>query len=62
MKFDLSPRAIFGAPHVLNATVFLLADHRGFVTKAWRTQSILSGVINVGIRFGGFLFATVDVL
>jgi hypothetical protein len=37
---------------------FLLADRRGFLTKAWRTCSMFSGVLTEGSLPGEFLFAT----
>ena len=37
--------------------VFLLDDHRGFLTKAWCTHSIFSGVLCEGSLPAGFLFA-----
>ena len=42
---------------ILNAMTFLFADHRGFLTKAWHTRSIFSGVLSEGSLLGGFLFA-----
>jgi hypothetical protein len=36
---------------------FLLADHRGLLTKAWRTRSMFSGVLSDGSLPGGFTFA-----
>ena len=34
---------------------FLLADHQGFLAKAWRTRSMFSGVLSEGSLPGGFL-------
>jgi hypothetical protein len=42
---------------ILNAMAFQLADRRGFLTKAWRTRSMSSGVLSEGSLLGGFLFA-----
>ena len=36
---------------------FLLANRLGFLTKAWRTRSMFSGVLREGCFPGGFLFA-----
>jgi len=36
---------------------FQLADCRGFLTKAWRTRSMFSGILSEGSLPGGFLFA-----
>ena len=41
---------------ILNAMTFLLADCRGFLTKAWRTRSMFSGVLSEGPFPGSFLF------
>jgi len=42
---------------ILNAMAFQLADRRAFLTKAWRTRLIFSGVLIAGSLPGGFLFA-----
>ena len=41
---------------ILNAMAFLLADCRGFLTKAWHTLSMFSGVLSEGSLPGSFLF------
>ena len=46
---------------ILNAMAFLLADRRGFLTKAWRNCSMFSGVLSEGSLPGRFLFAAYPV-
>ena len=46
---------------IINAVALLLADRRGFLTKAWRTRSMFSGVLIESCLPGGFIFAADDV-